>query len=381
AAKQLDTLKVTRNGVTTDVAAQVKNGAYVLTGITVDTTVVGTFSDAAVVPPTGYYTLNASATGGSISPAGDSRVAKGQAQTFTLVPDAGNKLKTLTLSDPDGTNPSDETSKVAGGTYTFTPTADKKVVAEFTADGSIDGPTETFPITTSATSGGSVSPSKATAAKGSSLTLTFTPDKGYHVGEVMDGTTKLDPAQYANNAYVLANITAAHGVHVVFVKNPVVDPEPETYTVTSSVTAGTGSIAPEGKTLVKAGASPTFSLVPGAGQAIDTLTLNGETVTPEGFTYTILNIAADATLSVSFRAATPTDPTPPVPAIITASAGSGGVISPVGDVKAVVGSAPSFTFVADAGYHLKSVVTNTGDVTSQVRNGSYTFPTITDATA
>ncbi|MEF9925935.1 MAG: hypothetical protein RR757_05315, partial [Raoultibacter sp.] len=199
AEKQLDTLKVTRNGVTTDVAAQVKNGAYVLTGITVDTTVVGTFSDAAVVPPTGYYTLNASATGGSISPAGDSRVAKGQAQTFTLVPDAGNKLKTLTLSDPDGTNSSDETSKVAGGTYTFTPTADKKVVAVFAGDGSIDGPTETFPITTSATSGGSVSPSKAMAAKGSSLTLTFTPDKGYHVGEVMDGTTKVDPAQYANN--------------------------------------------------------------------------------------------------------------------------------------------------------------------------------------
>ncbi|MEG0477422.1 MAG: hypothetical protein RR572_07140, partial [Raoultibacter sp.] len=111
------------------------------------------------------------------------------------------------------------------------------------------------------------------------------------------------------------------------------------------------------------------------------LTLNGETVTPEGFTYTILNIAADATLSVSFRAATPTDPTPPVPAIITASAGPGGVISPDGNVKAVVGSAPSFTFVADAGYHLLSVVTDAGDVTSQVRNGSYTFPTITDATA
>ncbi|MEG2469616.1 MAG: hypothetical protein RSB86_19810, partial [Comamonas sp.] len=143
----------------------------------------------------------------------------------------------------------------------------------------------------------------------------------------------------------------------------------------------TGSIAPEGKTLVKAGASPTFSLVPGAGQAIDTLTLNGETVTPEGFTYTILNIAADATLSVSFRAATPTDPELPKFATIAASAGPGGVISPAGDVKAVVGSAPSFTFVADAGYHLKSVVTNSGDVTSQVRNGSYTFPTITDATA
>ncbi len=140
---------------------------------------------------------------------------------------------------------------------------------------------------------------------------------------------------------------------------------PNTYTITASTGTG-GSISPPGATVVNSGNSLTYTITPSQGYSISAVTVDGA---PEGAlsSYTFSNVTGNHTISASFN--------PTVPAYgISASAGTGGSISPSGTVTVSSGSAQTFTITALAGYAISTVLV---DGTPVGAVGSYTFSNIT----
>ncbi len=145
------------------------------------------------------YTITATAgSGGSISP-GTVVVNSGGSQTFTITPNAGYYIAGVTV---------DGVSKGAITSYTFTNvTAPHTITATFSNN--------SFTITATAGSGGSISPSGAVIVNsGGSQTFTITPSAGYSVASVtVDGVS-----QGPITSYTFSNVTANHTITVKFGK-------------------------------------------------------------------------------------------------------------------------------------------------------------------
>jgi hypothetical protein len=137
-----------------------------------------------------------------------------------------------------------------------------------------------------------------------------------------------------------------------------------TWTITASAGTG-GSISPSGAVTVNDGADQTFTIAPDTGYHIADIVVDGVSQGPVAG-YTFFAVAADGhTITASFAIDTFT---------ITASAGAGGSISPVGTVPVSYGDTPSFAITPNAGYHIAGVLV--GGV-SQGAVSAYTFPAVT----
>lgn len=148
------------------------------------------------------YTITASAgANGSISPSGSVSVTQGNNQTFTISPNAGYAVASVTV---DGASVGAVTS------YTFTNVqANHTISATFAA-------VPTFTITASAGANGSISPSgTVTVNQGGSQAFTITPSAGYTVSSVtVDGTSV-----GAVTTYTFTNVQANHTISAAFVVN------------------------------------------------------------------------------------------------------------------------------------------------------------------
>jgi hypothetical protein len=147
---------------------------------------------------TTYYTITASAgTGGSISPSGSSSVASGNSKTYTITANSGYKISDVTI---------DGASVGALSTYTFSNVKKAHTIkATFAVD--------SYTITASAGTGGSINPSGSTSVNsGSSKTFTITASSGYKIADV-----KVDGSSVgARSSYTFSNVTAAHTISVTF---------------------------------------------------------------------------------------------------------------------------------------------------------------------
>lgn len=119
------------------------------------------------------------------------------------------------------------------------------------------------------------------------------------------------------------------------------------YTATGSANTG-GSIAP-GSVTVDAGSTATFTLTAASGYSIGTVSGCGGTLA--GSTYTTAAMSADCAVSAQFIA---DEPPPPTNYTATATAGSGGSITPPAQTVAA-GATASFTVTADTGYFIATV--------------------------
>ena len=148
---------------------------------------------------------------------------------------------------------------------------------------------DTFSITSTADANGSISPS-GTFSKdyGSSQLFTASPAAGY---EVDKWTVDSVDVQTGGTTYTLSNITAAHTVAVSF--------KIMTYTVSASAGAN-GSIDPAGAITKDYGSSQLFTASPAAGYEVDKWTVDSVKVQTGGATYTLNNITAAHTVSVTF---------------------------------------------------------------------------------
>ncbi len=257
------------------------------------------------------YTVSATAgSGGAISPA-SSPVLHGSTTSFTVTPDTGYHIDTVTGCG----------GSLSGNTYTTgTVTGACTVSATFAIN--------TYAVSTSAGSGGSMSPTGATIEHGSTTSFTLTPDTGYHID-----TASGCGGSLSGNTYTTGAITAACTVSATFALN--------SYTVSTSAGSG-GSLSPASASVLH-GSTTSFTVTPDTGYHIDSVSGCGGALS--GNTYTTGTITGACTVTATFLINTYT---------VTSSAGSGGTISPA-SVGVNHGSTTSFTLTPDTGYHIDTV--------------------------
>ena len=142
-----------------------------------------------------------------------------------------------------------------------------------------------YQISTTAGTGGSISPSSATVNAGGTTTLTVTASTGYVISSVTGCGGIL-----SGNTYTTGTISANCTVTASFVAQ---------YTVTGSAGVG-GTISPA-STLVNAGGTTTITVTANTGYVISSVTGCGGTLS--GNTYTTGAINAGCTVTATFTAA------------------------------------------------------------------------------
>jgi uncharacterized repeat protein (TIGR02543 family) len=163
---------------------------------------------------------------GTISPSSTQAVS-GSSQTFTFTPSAGYSVASITI---DGTAlGSAALSAAITSGYTFSSiTASHTVTAAYLIN--------TYGITITQTSNGTVAPSTASYDYGSSQTFTFTPGTGYSVASItIDGTALGSAALSAaiTSGYTFSTIAATHTATATYSRI--------TYPITFDSNGGTGS--------------------------------------------------------------------------------------------------------------------------------------------
>ena len=281
-------------------------------------------------------TITASAgAGGTISPSGAVSVLYGSNQTFTITPNTGYQVASVLV---------DGASVGAVTTYTFT-----NVTAPHTI--SVSFALRTFTITASAGSGGTISPSGAvTVNYGASQTFTITPNTGYQVASVL-----VDGASVgALTTYTFTNVIAAHTISATFSQI--------TNIITASAGAG-GTISPSGYVSVPYGGNQTFTITPNTGYQIAAVLVDGSAAGAVA-SYTFSNVTSAHTISATFAIQMFT---------ITATAQTGGTITPSGAVSVAYGASQAFTIAANTGYQLTDVLVDGASIGAVT---SYTFTNV-----
>src|SRR5271169_6560987 len=147
------------------------------------------------------YTITSTAGAyGSITPSGTTTLNNGASQTYTITPNTGYQIASVTV---------DGASVGAVSTYTFSSvTANHTIAATFVTQAQ-----QTYTITSTFGTGGSISPSGAyTVNSGGSQTCTMTPSAGYAIASVL-----VDGASVgAVSSYTFSNVTANHTISATF---------------------------------------------------------------------------------------------------------------------------------------------------------------------
>ncbi len=267
------------------------------------------------------YTVTPSAgTGGTISPATAKTVNSGNKTSFTVTPNSGYKIASVTGC----------TGSLSSNTYTTgSIRANCSVSATFAAT------TSTYTVTPSAGTGGTISPATAkTVNSGNKTSFTVTPNSGYKIASVAGCAGTL-----SGNTYTTGAITGNCAVASTFAAST------STYTVTPSAGAG-GTISPAAAQTVTSGNKTSFAVTPSSGYKIASVT--GCAGTLSGNTYTTGAITAKCAVAATFAASTSTY-------TVTPSAGTGGSISPTGTQTVNSGSKTSFSVAPKSGYKIAAV--------------------------
>ncbi len=299
----------------------------------------------------------------------------GRSPSWMTVTSGGNGIGDGTvrysLSANTGSSPRSANATVAGKVFTVTQAGASE---------------SAFTITASAGTGGSISPSGAlSVSSGTGKTFAITPNAGYRVADVLvDGASVGAVATYS-----FSSVSANHTIAASFAANPT------SFTLTASAGTG-GSISPSGPVSVSKGTSKTFTVTPHTGYRLTGLLVDGSSATPvttysativtadTGYrvtglvvddlsatpvsTYTFNHVTANHTIAASFAPHISTGPK-----TITASAGTGGSISPSGTVSVGYGAGRTFTIKSNTGYRVSRVLVDGASVGAVT---AYTFSNV-----
>ena len=320
---------------TVTIRATIVNGTAIGADYTKDFTIT-------VIPCT--YTVTATAgTGGTILPSGAVSVGCGNNQIFTATPNTCQEVYQWTVN---GT-----VAQTGGNTFTLT-----NVQANATVNVTFQA--ITYTVTATAGTGGTISPSGAVSvACGNNQLFTATPNSCQEVHQwSVNGTVM----QTGGNTYTLTNVQANATVNVTF--------QAITYTVTA--TAGSdGTISPSGAVSVNCGEGITFSATPNNCQQVHQWFLDGVVAQTGGTTFSLALVDHNLTVNVSFT---------PITYTVTATAGSGGTISPSDAVSVNCGENQPFTITPDEGYLVAQVLVDENPVSIPEEGGVYSFTDVTD---
>ena len=322
-------------------AQAAQSGTYTFVDLHANHTIYATFKPV-------MFTINATATvGGTIDPAGAVQVPQGSNKPFIIMPNAGYHIVDVLV---------DGVSEGVIGSYTFNNVqANHTIHAVFAIN--------TYTITPSAGINGNISPSTVqTVNHGANKTFNFFPATGYKVKEVLiDGVP--DIAAALSGTYTFLNVSANHTIEVTFMK--------KSFTITST-TGANGTIYPLGVKYVDYwDHSEIYAFEPNEGFHIKQVLVDGtiDYLAIQNGIHRFMNVTENHTLHVTFA---------PNNFIITASATTGGAISPSGSVVVPNGTNKTFYFNAEAGYKLVRVVIDGLNNTNAVAAGQYTFTEVDD---
>lgn len=273
----------------------------------------------------------AAGAGGTINGASPQSVIHGGSGTLvTAIPNSGYRF--VDWSDGIQTAARTDTNV----------TADINVTANFEQ--------MTYAIDASAGSNGSISPLGLVSVNyNSSQTFTVSPDQGYEIEDVLvDGISVGAVSTYAFN-----NVMATHTISAEF-KLLVI-----TYIIDASAGTG-GSISLSGTVPVIHGADETFTFAPASNYRVENVIVDG---VPQGVlpSYTFYTVTTGHTIHVTFVEDTYT---------ISATAGSGGSISPAGNISVQAGGSETFTITPDNDFEISDVLV---DGTPMGAIQTYTF--------
>jgi len=282
------------------------------------------------------YTVTSSAgSGGSISPLGATQVTQGSTQAFTITANTGYLVSSVVV---------DGFSVGVVSSYTFS-----NVQADHTIAATFAQIQYTVTVNTSGQGTVAKSPSQSTYHYGDSVQLQATPSAGWVFSAwsgALTGSVNPSTLTVNGNMDVTASFTLTQ------------------FTITSSAGSG-GSISPSGGVVVSYGSSQAFTISPSTGYQVSDVLVDGVSVGAVS-SYTFSGVQVDHTLSATFA---------PIQFTITASAGSGGSISPSGSLVVNYGGSQSYTITANTGYSVSSVDVDGSSVGAVT---SYQFSNVQD---
>ncbi|MEW6758486.1 MAG: PKD domain-containing protein, partial [Acidobacteriota bacterium] len=221
----------------------------------------------------------------------------------------------------------------AAGAYTATVTVVSDAQTE-SCYRTVSVSVPTHSITATAGPGGAVAPSGTLAVpRGSNQTFTLTPSPGFRVADVLVDGASVGPVA----SYTFSNVQADHTLSATFAA--------VTFTITATSGSG-GTVSPSGAVVVNQGQNQTFTVSPAAHYGILDVVVDGVSVGPVS-SYTFSNVQANHTLAATFVR---------THFVITATATTGGSISPSGAVAVLAGGDQAFSFAPSPGYYLSDVV-------------------------
>ena len=288
------------------------------------------------------YVITANAIGsGSISPSGVTSVVRGGTLSYSVTPDSGSHIADVLV---------DGVSVGALGTYAFTNTqTDHAITAHFASD------SETFSIAATVDAHGNISPSGTSAvSSGGSLSYSISAETGYHLTDVqVDGVSV-----GAISGYLFKGVVANHTIHATIVQDAA------NYTISASA-ATNGTLSPSGSTTVTSGSDQAYTITPSSGYHVTDVLVDGVSVGAVT-NYLFSLVAGNHTISATFSADSASYS-------ITATATTGGSISPSGVRTVTSGSDVSFTMSVNSTFRLVEVLV---DGVSQGAITAYTFSNV-----
>lgn len=189
---------------------------------------------------------------------------------------------------------------------------------------------------------------------------TIMANTGYYISSVtIDGnTTNYTQADALTTYTYTFNFTGANAV------DHTISATFASYQYTVTVTTPTNGTITPGTTTYNYGQSPVFAITPAAGYGIVNVMVDGVNVGAVT-SYQFPALTADHTLSATFAQ---------YQYVITATAGNGGTISPVGATNMVSGGNQTYTITPATGYHITDVFVDGASVGAV---GTYTFSNVT----
>ena len=295
--------------------------------------------------PAAEYTVTVTTVGGGTASASSAKAVVGTEIRLTAKPDEGYRFKEWQVISGDVTIVDDK--------FTM-PDSEVEIKAIFEKDA--PAPTE-FIVTVTSGGNGTASASPAKAAAGSEITLTATPNTGYHFKEwqVISGNVTIK-----DDKFLMPDSNVE--VKAIFEEDVPPAPTEHTVTVTSSGN-GTASASPA---KAVAGAEITLSATPDKGYHLKEWQVisGGVSIKDNKFTMPNNNVEIKAIFE---KDAPPT----PTEYTVTVTTEGGGTAS-ASPAKAVAGAEITLTATPNTGYHFKEWQVISGGVT--IKDDKFTMP-------
>ena len=311
------------------------------------------FNSLALSLPTGF-----SIAVGATPSASRGGVTVNAARTVVTVndinlPTGAGQFMTVTVP---GVLASGTCTAAASGTWTAQPWTGSSVGngQKFALKPGTDNPKtyvgpQCYTVSASAGANGSVAaPTSKTVIAGNTTSFTLQPASGFYSGPV----TSTCGGSLSGNVFTTGPVNGNCTVTANFSTNP---------SITASATPSTGgSVSPPGTTSVSYNGSQSYTIATNTGYVLADVLVDGSSVGAVT-SYSFTNVVSNRTIEARYNAK------------ITATAGTGGGISPAGTVIVPYNTSQSFTIAASQYYRIADVKVNGASVGAVA---TYQFPNV-----